>query len=54
MEDTEYLGDGLYVRLESNNQVVIFSSNGIQTTNIVYLDPEVLGAFKKWLQRNKL
>lgn len=44
-----YLGDGLYARLDESRTVELYASNGIEKTNSVFLEPEVLEAFKKWL-----
>ncbi len=46
-----YLGDGLYVGFDGY-QVKLYSHNGVHPTNSVYLEPEVLRAFVKWLQEN--
>jgi hypothetical protein len=51
LRQPEYLGDGAYVRLNEYGQVVLFTSDGDHTTNSVYLEPEVLRAFKEWLGR---
>jgi len=47
--EEEYLGDGAYARLDSRGWVVIYTSNGIHTTNEVVLEPDVLHAFERWL-----
>ncbi|HEY1645145.1 MAG TPA: hypothetical protein VGF75_02050 [Candidatus Saccharimonadales bacterium] len=54
MRDAEYLGDGVYAKLNEINQVILFTYDGIQTTNIIYLEPELVGVLKQWLERNKL
>jgi hypothetical protein len=50
----EYLGDGCYVKLHESGQVVLFTTDGISTTNSVFLEPEVLRSFKEWIGRHDL
>lgn len=50
-QQPEYLGDGAYVRLNDDGQVVLFTSDGMQLTNAIHLEPEVLASFKEWLER---
>ena len=45
-----YLGDGAYVELEGD-VVVIYTSNGIERTNIVYLEPSAVQYLMEWLSR---
>lgn len=45
----EYLGDGLYAEYDGW-QIRLFASNGIGTTNEVFLEPDVLRAFLKYVQ----
>ena len=47
----DYLGDGAYVYLDQYGAVVLYTSNGIETTNRVVLEAEVLAAFTRWLDR---
>jgi hypothetical protein len=49
--EVEYLGDAAYVRLNEHGQVVLFTSDGVHSTNSIYLEPEVLSALKAWLGR---
>ena len=44
-----YLGDGLYAKWEGN-RLILYTSNGIQVTNTVILEPEVLQALMKFLE----
>jgi hypothetical protein len=46
-----YLGDGVYVDLELGRGVVLTTSNGMETTNTIYLDVDVVRAFRAWLRR---
>jgi len=48
-----YLGDGLYAKTE-NGQVVLYASNGVYACDTVYLEPEVLREFLRWLKENKI
>ena len=48
----QYLGDGLYVSFDGY-QVRLYASNGMETTNEVYLDPHVLDAFTSYLKTIK-
>lgn len=41
-----YLGDGVYISTEEG-RVVLYTHNGIQATNIIFLDHSVLVALKK-------
>lgn len=47
----EYIGDGVYVEFDSF-YIVLTTSNGIEDTNTIYLEPPVLKNFnefcKKW------
>ncbi len=47
----DYIGDGAYVYMESWGDVVLYTSDGIRETARVCLEPEVLQAFKRWLER---
>lgn len=44
-----YLGDGCYVELD-RGMVKLTTSNGTEDTNTVYLEPEVLAQFLRWLE----
>ena len=45
-----YLGDGVYVEVEIGC-VVLTTENGIETTNTIVLEPEVLKELFDFLQR---
>ena len=49
LDHREYLGDGLYVGTV-NDQIVLYSFNGVQVIDSVYLDGNVLLNFKAWLE----
>jgi len=47
MKDT-YLGDGLYAKWEAD-RLVLYTSNGIEVTNTIVLEREVLKALMTYL-----
>ena len=47
-----YLGDGLYVE-HDYYQIRLFASNGVETTNEVFLEQNVLTAFLKYIDKLK-
>jgi hypothetical protein len=51
-----YIGDGVYAELDGAipNTVVLTTENGIEVTNRIVLEPEVLDALYQWLDRNEL
>lgn len=49
-----YLGDGAYVKLTEFGDVVLYTTDGINQTNVVYLEPQCLEVFKLWLIQRKL
>jgi hypothetical protein len=48
----EYLGDGVYVSFDGWN-AWLTTENGIETTNEICLEPEVLGALLEYVERLK-
>jgi len=50
----QYLGDGVYVRIDEYFQIELTTENGISVTNTVYLELQVLSNFLEYLKRNKL
>jgi hypothetical protein len=48
--DKQYLGDGVYVAV-SGYDLVLTTENGISITNEIVLEPEVLRALLKYLER---
>lgn len=46
----EYLGDGVYAELEGGC-LVLTTENGIETTNTIFLEPEVYAALVKFYER---
>lgn len=51
-ETAAYLGDGAYVHIDVAGQIILFTSNGLDITNEVALDPIVLQAFLDYLNRH--
>lgn len=45
-----YLGDGLYASFDGY-MVRLYASNGMQVTNEVWLEPEVLESFKIFMKK---
>lgn len=43
-----YLGDGVYVNSE-HGMICLYTSDGVHVTNRIYLKPEVLEAFRMFL-----
>lgn len=44
----QYMGDGAYAYMNEARQVVLYTSNGVEETNEVVLEPEVLEMFLNW------
>lgn len=51
--EKEYLGDGVYVRLNEAHQLEVTTENGICATNTIYLEPEVYDALEGYVRRLK-
>lgn len=50
-EQTTYLGDGAYCRVSEDGEFIkVFTSNGLETTNSVYLDLAALRVLKKIIE----
>jgi hypothetical protein len=47
-----YLGDGVYADVECG-MIKLSTENGIETTNVIFLDPEVYAALTAWADRAK-
>ena len=48
--DRAYLGDGVYVEIE-NRMVKLTTENGIEVSNTIYLEVEVMDALEVWWTR---
>lgn len=51
MEKQIYLGDGAYARVEDWGDVTLYTSDGLNTTNQVVLEPHLLENFLRWVDR---
>jgi hypothetical protein len=47
MGNKEYLGDGVFVDIE-DGMIKLTTEDGIKATNTIYLEVEVLEAFRRW------
>ena len=48
----EYIGDGLYADFDGW-QIELYAYNGVNKTNAVYLEPDVLVAFLRYVENLK-
>lgn len=49
-EHKRHLGDGAYANLDFHGRVVLTTENGLEVTNTVVLEPEVLVELERWLE----
>jgi hypothetical protein len=49
----QYLGDGVYVEIDRDWYVKLTTENGIETTNTIYLEPEVISELQRYLRHFK-
>lgn len=47
-----YLGDGVYLTCDGHH-LVLTTSNGIEDTNVIYLEPHMLKMIEKYLEEIK-
>lgn len=47
----QYLGDAVYADRDELGRIVLTTENGISTTNIIILEPEVYTALLVWVER---
>jgi hypothetical protein len=50
MQIKDYIGDGVYATFDGFN-IVLTTENGIETTNTICLEPEVLRALNRFNER---
>lgn len=50
-EGREYLGDGVYVRFNKAQQLVLTTEDGISVTNEIYLEAEVYHSLVRYVDR---
>lgn len=51
IEYRDYLGDGVYVCWVDKYSIRLTTENGIHTTNVIHLDPEVFCALIRYVNR---
>ena len=52
MGNKRYLGDGVYAVIEPNRAGVwLTTENGIDVTNRIFMEPEVIGAFLVFINK---
>ena len=44
----QYLGDSVYAEYDENGQIILTTENGLDVTNKIYLEPEVLQALVRY------
>jgi hypothetical protein len=49
LENRVYIGDSVYVGMEDRT-VVLYTYNGVEVSNTIYLEESVLEAFITWLE----
>ena len=45
-----YLGDGVYVYLDSYGAFVLYTSDGLSETNTIVIEPETLESLQEWMR----
>ena len=50
MKGKRYIGDGVYVEMNEQSQLVLTTENGMSTTNTIYLEPEVWVELVRYVQ----
>ena len=51
--NAEYLGDGVYVDISDNNDIVLTTENGVHVTNEIVLESYVVQAFLNYITKLK-
>lgn len=54
MQGEMYIGDGVYVRFEQQGGLLLWTSNGLVTTNSICLEPEVWRALVEFVEQRSL
>lgn len=49
MKDKEYLGDSVYAEINDAGQIVLTTENGMDASNTIYLEPEVMRALIEYV-----
>lgn len=54
LDGSEYLGDGVYIKQENSiGWFILFTSDGMKTTNKIFLGPEVCQLLTEYLTKNQ-
>lgn len=53
MNDKTYLGDAVYAHISPYGELVLTTENGIEATNTIILEPQVIDALLRYLERVK-
>ena len=51
MKTKDYLGDSVYIDVNAIGQIVLTTENGYGPSNTIYMEPEVVAAFERYLAR---
>lgn len=51
MSNKTYLGDGVYIEYLYEAETHLTTENGIEVTNRIVLEPEVIEALIRWLKK---
>ncbi len=51
MGNKSHLGDGVYVDFDGSGSIVMTTENGVEVSNTIYLEPEVLRALDEYRKR---
>lgn len=51
MTEKTYLGDGVYVMQDWGGQIKLYTSNGVEVTNEIYLEREVFESLLRFAAR---
>jgi hypothetical protein len=46
-----YLGDGVYAAMSYGGDIILTTENGVETTNTIYLDRDVLNNLNVYINR---
>lgn len=50
MSMKDYLGDGVYIDIHGDT-IILTTENGIEASNTIFLEPEVLAALERYVAR---
>lgn len=46
----QYLGDGVYVKIDEIGMLILTTEDGVEVTNTIYLEPEVTVELVKFIE----